>query len=175
MTAQAVQVLTGGSAEWGDPVRLNENIQRTPFVASLMNQFTFADGQVHYLKLHMIGIDEVDNDGEVPTGHGSMEFRDTDGDLLWAESDWFRPDGADIGVWTFASGTGKWKGTTGTVDVVLRGMFADLEQVLPPPGPSRYFGFVEGTGTLDAPDLGTASHQPAVAPGSVVRAVGVGA
>jgi hypothetical protein len=157
MTALGVKVLTGGSAEWGDPVRLDAEIQRTPFVASLMNRFVFADGQVHYLKLHMIGVDEVDNDGEVPTGHGSMEFRDTDGDLLWAESDWYRPDGADIGVWTFASGTGKWADATGTVDVVLHGMFDDLNQVLPPPGPARYFGFVEGTGTIDAPHLASSS------------------
>ncbi|MCW2953001.1 MAG: hypothetical protein JWQ48_2171 [Conexibacter sp.] len=153
MAAQAVEVLTGGSAEWGNPVRLDKEIQRTPFVASLMNRFTFDDGRVHYLKLHMIGIDEVDNDGEVPTGHGSMEFRDTDGDLLWAESDWFRPDGVDEGVWTFASGTGKWAGASGKIDVVLHGMFDDREQILPPPGPSRYFGFIEGTGKIDAPGL----------------------
>jgi hypothetical protein len=157
MPAQAVEILTGGSAVWGDPVRLDETIQRTPFQASLMNRFTFADGQVHYLKLSMIGIDEVDNDGEVPTGHGTMEFRDTDGDVLWGESDWFRPDGQDIGIWRFASGTGKWEGATGTIDVVLHGMFEDLELELPPKGPTRYFGFIEGTGSIDAPRLPAAA------------------
>jgi hypothetical protein len=153
MAPLAVEVLTGGSAEWGNPVRLDGDIQRAPFVASLMNRFTFADGRVHYLKLHMIGMDEVDNDGAVPRGRGTMEFRDTDGDLLWAESDWMRPDGCDIGVWTLTSGTGKWAGATGTVEVGLHGMYDDPDQIVPPPGPARYWGFMEGTGTIDAPGL----------------------
>lgn len=153
MAAQAVEVLTGGSAEWGEPVRLNDEIQRTPFQASLMNRFTLGNGEVHFLKLSMVGIDEVDNDGEVPTGQGNMEFRDTDGDLLWAESDWFRPDGVDEGIWRFRSGTGKWKGASGTVDVVLHGMFHDLHEEMPPKGPSRYWGFIEGSGEIDAPAL----------------------
>lgn len=148
----AVNVIVGGSADWGAPVRSSEDLLRTWYEAYLMGRFEFADGERHYLKLRIVGIDEIDNEGEVPSGWGSLEFQDADGDWLRGHTDWYRRDGQDYGTWTFSSGTGKWEGATGTVELVLFGMPQDLEMEQPPTRASRYFGFLEGRGALDAPN-----------------------
>jgi hypothetical protein len=161
MSAQKVDIFVAGSAIWATPVRLGPDTLRTPYQASLMNRFCFADGQVHYLKLHMIGIDEINNEGMVVTGNGTMQFQDADGDLLRGESDWFLPEGPDergrtpenLGTMTFSSGTGKWSGTTGTAELRCYGMYAALDQPLPPADDTKYFAIFEGTGELDAPGL----------------------
>jgi hypothetical protein len=161
MANQNVDIFIAGSAIWAAPARIAENTLRTPYQASLMNRFVFEDGQVHYLKLHMVGVDEIDNDGAVVTGNGTMEFTDADGDLLRGESDWFLPEGPDergrvpenLGTMTFASGTGKWSGTTGTADLRCYGMYSDPAQAIPPIADTKYFAVFEGAGQLDAPGL----------------------
>ncbi|MCW2953002.1 MAG: hypothetical protein JWQ48_2172 [Conexibacter sp.] len=161
MTAQHVGIFIAGSAVWAAPARVAENTLRTPYQASLMNRFTFEDGQVHYLKLHMIGVDEIDNGGAVVVGNGTMQFEDADGDLLRGESDWFLPEGPDergrtpenLGTMTFSSGTGKWRDTTGTAQLRCYGMYADPEQVIPPVADTKYFAVFEGDGRIDAPGL----------------------
>ena len=153
MAAQRVEILTGGSADWGAPVRFDEETLKTWYEAYLMNRFTFADGQVHHLKLRIVGIDVIDNDGEVPSGWGSLEFQDLDGDYLRGHVDWYRRNNEDGGTWTFSSGTGKWQGASGTAELALYGMPQDLDAEMPPRGPIRYYGWLEGTGEIDAPAL----------------------
>lgn len=153
MPTRNVQVMAGGSADWGAPVRFDEQTMKTWYEAYLMNRFEFDDGRVQYLKLRIVGIDEIDNDGEVPAGWGSLEFQDLDGDWLRGHVDWYRRDGRDGGTWTFSTGTGKWKGTTGTIELVLYGMPQDLDAEMPPRGPIRYYGFLEGKGQLEGPNL----------------------
>lgn len=150
MAARTVHVLVGGSADWGTPVRASDELLKTWYEAYLMAKFEFEDRQVHYFKLRIVGIDEIDNDGDVPRGWGSLEFQDLDGDSLWGHVDWYRRDGLDRGTWTFASGTGKWQGTTGTVDLALFGGPQDHDAEMPPRGPIRYFGWLDGTGEIDA-------------------------
>jgi hypothetical protein len=161
MAAQKIEVFMAGSAVWASPARVAENTLRTPYQASLMNRFTFEDGQAHYLKLHMIGVDEIDNEGTVVTGNGTMEFQDADGDLLRGESDWFLPSGPDergrtpenLGTMTFTWGTGKWKGAQGKAELRCYGMYSDPDQVIPPVHDTKYFAVFEGDGELDAPGL----------------------
>ncbi|MGH2970258.1 MAG: hypothetical protein ACRDK0_14540 [Solirubrobacteraceae bacterium] len=153
MAAQNIEIMCGGSADWGAPVRASATLSKTWYEAYLMNRFALEDGSVHYLKLRIVGIDEIDEDGEVPSGWGSLEFQDGDGDVLCGHTDWCRRDGVDGGVWTFSSGTGKWEGATGSAELVLYGMPEDLEMEQPPRDASRYYGFLEGTGRIDAPAL----------------------
>jgi hypothetical protein len=150
-----------GSAVWAAPVRVGEDTLRTPYQAALMNRFTFEDGTSHYLKLHMVGIDEINNRGMVTTGNGTMQFEDGDGDLLRGESDWFLPDGPDdhgrtpenAGTMTFTSGTGKWAGATGSATLSCHGLYGDPNQVIPPVDDTKYFAVFEGIGELDVPGL----------------------
>lgn len=149
MAVEAVRAMIGGSANWGQPVRFDDSTLKTWYEAFLMGRFELGDGEMHYLKLRIVGIDEIDNDGEVPAGWGSLEFQDRDGDYLRGHTDWYRKEGLDYGTWTLSSGTGKWEGTTGRLELVLYGMPQDLEMAQPPTIASRYFGWLEGEGTLE--------------------------
>ncbi|MCW2952997.1 MAG: hypothetical protein JWQ48_2167 [Conexibacter sp.] len=152
MTVQHVEVLTGGNAQWGTPVRCDETKLQTAYEAALMNRFTLANGQVHYLRLRIVGIDEIDNDGEVPYGSGALEFQDADGDKMRGRVEWLRPEEIYLGTWTIASGTGKWTGANGTIELLLNGMHEDPQDG-PPTGPTRYWGFLEGSGQLELPAI----------------------
>jgi hypothetical protein len=175
MSEQHVDVFMAGSAIWSSPARVGENLLRTPYQASLMNRFTFADGQVHYLKLHMVGIDVLDNDGVVTTGDGTMELMDADGDVLRGESLWFLPEAPfekrrtpeNLGTMTFTSGTGKWEGASGTAELECHGLYSDPEQTIPPVADTKYFAVFEGVGRLDVPRLALAAATPASDEGSI--------
>ncbi len=153
MSPHQVEILVGGSADWGAPVRSDEATLKTQYEAYMMARIAVLDGDTHYLKLRIVGIDEIDADGEVPAGWGALEFQDHDGDWLRGHVDWYRRDGVDGGSWRFTGGTGKWSGADGTIEVVLYGMPLDLDAPRPPVGPSRYFGWLDGSGELSAPAL----------------------
>lgn len=161
MAAQDVEVFIAGSAVWNTPVKLSDEEIRTAYDASLMTRLTFPDGSVHYLKLHMIGIDVLDGTGAVQTGTGTMSFRDIDGDYLRGESDWWVPTEPDArgtmaaneGVMTFTDGTGKWAGATGTAQLLCYGLFDDADQQVPPVRPAKYYAVFEGRASIDAPNL----------------------
>ena len=152
MATHRVKALVGGSADWALPVRCGESMLRCTYEAYLMGRFVLDDDQTHYLKLRIAGVDDIDADGEVPSGWGSLEFQDRDGDYLLGHTDWYRRDGVDYGTWTLSSGTGKWQGTSGKIELVLYGMSQDLTMEQPPARASRYFGWLEGEGTLERAD-----------------------
>ncbi|WP_214371230.1 hypothetical protein [Pseudonocardia sp. H11422] len=153
MATQRVEITAGGNADWSTPVRVDESMLQGSYQGIFMARFAFADGRAHYLKMRIVGVDEMDNDGEVPSGFGALEFQDADGDVLRGRTDWYRSDGADRGTWSFASGTGKWKGTNGKLEMLLTYLADDLTMKLPPRGPVRFIGFIEGAGDIDVPGL----------------------
>ncbi|MHA6795612.1 hypothetical protein ACVGVM_19140 [Pseudonocardia bannensis] len=153
MAAQHVEIAAGGNADWSTPVRVDDSLLQASYQGIFMVRFAFADGRSHYLKMRIVGVDEMDNDGEVPSGFGALEFQDADGHRLRGRTDWYRADGADRGTWSFNSGTGKWEGASGKVEMLLNYMADDLDAELPPKGPIRFVGFIEGAGEIDAPGL----------------------
>ncbi len=164
MTVQDAEVFIAGSAVWNTPIRVSEDEIRTAFDASLMTRLTLADGSVHYLKLHMIGIDVLDGTGAVQSAHCTMLFRDTDDHYLRGESTWWVPTEPDArgtmaaneGDVTFQGGTGKWEGASGTARLLCYGLFDDPEQELPPTKPTKYYAVFEGRAQIDAPGLARA-------------------
>jgi hypothetical protein len=152
MGSQRVEVAAGGSADWSTPVRVDEAQLQAPY-EGIFSVRLAVGGTSHYLKMRIIGVDEMDNEGEVPSGFGALEFQDEDGDYIRGRTDWFRADGADQGTWTFNSGTGKWAGINGKIPMLLNYMADDLAAVLPPPGPIRFVGFLEGAGEIELPNL----------------------
>jgi hypothetical protein len=161
MASQDVEVFIAGSAVWNTPVKVSDDEIRTAFDASLMTRLSFPDRSVHYLKLHMIGIDVLDGTGAVQSAECTMAFRDTDDDYLRGESTWWVPDqpdergtmAANQGAVTFNGGTGKWAGATGAAQLLCYGLFDDPEQVVPPTGPTKYYAVFEGRAQIDAPRL----------------------
>lgn len=150
--AKRVEIAAGGSADWSTPVRV-DGAQLQAAYEGLFSVRLAVDGSPHYLKMRIVGVDEMDNDGEVPSGFGALEFQDEDGEFIRGRSDWFRADGRDQGTWTFTSGTGKWEGIGGKVPMLLNYMSTDLEAKLPPSGPITFVGFLEGTGEIEIPAL----------------------
>jgi hypothetical protein len=153
MAVQRVEIAVGGSADWSTPVRVDEETLQAAYHGSFMARFAFPDGRSHYLKMRIVGVDEMGNDGEVPSGFGALEFQDGDGDVLRGRTDWYRSDGADRGTWSFNSGSGKWEGASGKVDMLLHYLPDDLDVQLPPKGPIRFIGFLEGAGEMEVPRL----------------------
>lgn len=155
MPGKQMELLVGGSADWGTPVRFDEATLKAQYEARMMARMAVAGSRAYYLKLRIVGVDDMDNEGEVPEGWGALEFQDTDGDWLRGQSSWYRADGEDRGAWTFSSGTGKWEHATGSAEMLLYYMPEDFTSDLPPEGPIRFFAFLEGSGEIEAPALGT--------------------
>jgi hypothetical protein len=153
MAAQRVDIAAGGSADWSTPVRIDDSTLQASYQGIFMVRLSVDGGESHYLKMRIVGVDEMDNDGEVPSGFGALEFQDADGDYIRGRTDWFRADEKDQGSWTFNSGTGKWEGISGKVPMLLTYMADPLDAVLPPPGEVRFVGFLEGSGEIDVPGL----------------------
>jgi hypothetical protein len=153
MSLQSVTIASGGHADWSTPVRIDDAQLQASYQGIFVCRFSFESAGSHYLKMRIVGVDEMDNAGEVPSGFGALEFQDADGDLLRGRTDWFRSDDRDQGTWTFNSGTGKWAGATGRVSMLLNYMSDVLGTSLPPSGPIRFVGFIEGSGEIDVPAL----------------------
>lgn len=153
MAAQKLEIVSAGRADWMIPIRVEEDLLKVAYEAWFMSRLTLGDGDVHYLRLRFFGVDEMDNEGEVPSGFGILEFQDDGGDILRGRTDWYRRDGVDRGTWTLDSGTGKWQDAEGTAEMVLHYMPDDLAVELPPTRPVLCYAIVEGTGELSTPNL----------------------
>ena len=82
MPDEQVSVVVGAAADWGHPVRLDDETSTVCFEAWTMNQLTFADGRTFSSRGVMIGMDDVLDDGQVPKGFAAVEWQDADGDCL---------------------------------------------------------------------------------------------
>ena len=156
MPKQQVHILAGGSAQWGRPVKKNEELLTTVYEAVLMVRFTFKDQRMHHLIGQISGMDDINAAGEVPTGFGYIDFRDEDKDRLHAHVDWYEGGGEAGGRFKFLSGTGKWEGVAGEMDLKLWGGPVDASTVLPSEQPIQFAGFLEGRGELELPSFGNA-------------------
>jgi hypothetical protein len=146
---QALQITAGGSAEWGEPIPVAGGSFQTTYEAHVAVRFVIANAEPIYFRLRIIGVDDIDSEGEVPSGWGAMELQDPDGDVLYGRVDWWRRGQDDGGDWFFESGTGKWRDCQGRAEMLfLFGGPEDRFAPMPPTGPIRFYGFLEGSGQL---------------------------
>lgn len=153
MTTYAVLFESGGVADWGAPVRKDEQQSLFPYTTRGAVRLTLDGTRKIYLKVDIAGVDDITSDGAVPSGFGQCQFQDIDGDVMLARVDWYMEGDQDKGRITFTSGTGKWDRVEGTVTMDLFGIPGDLESAFPPKGPATFIGFTEGAGSLTAPNL----------------------
>jgi hypothetical protein len=152
-----VRVLGGGTADWEKPVQIGPSSYRATYQTFITTRFGFDDGRVVHVRTRYEGVDDIELDSEIPVngGFGHIEGVDEDGDLLFGRVDWVVKEDYEGGRYSFTGGTGKWEGVNGTVDCSVWARPEDPNQVMPPTTPVRYWGFVDGEGELDVPNLGS--------------------
>jgi hypothetical protein len=151
MASERVTFTAAGTAEWSAPARDSATQSQVLYHSRFMGRLTRADGTEHYLKINVLGMDVITDEGEVPSGYGSVDADDKDGDRLCGRVVWSEK-GQDLwgGDFTFVHGTGKFAGATGEIEVRLQAEF-EGNIPLPPTAPCRVFGFMDGGGTLTLP------------------------
>jgi hypothetical protein len=143
----------GGTANWEKPVQIGPDQWRASYQTFLVTRYTFGSGRQVHVKTRYTGVDEISLDGTVTGGFGHIEGRDEDDDRLFGRVDWeVRPD-YEGGIYTFLGGTGKWKDASGEIRAAVWAVPEDADQVMPPPGPIRFYGFIDGEGELSVPNL----------------------
>jgi hypothetical protein len=97
------------------------------------------------------GIDDISADGTVYAGIGNFEGMDDDGDWNHGRIDWIIRDDYQAAVFNFLYGTGKWEGASGAIEAPVWAEPEKHRQVMPPQGPIRFWGYIEGEGELTLP------------------------
>jgi hypothetical protein len=154
MAQREVSLQSGGVARWGRQLPLRGELKTVCYEADLMSKLTVAGSESpRYFRTTFIGMDDVEADGAVPRGFGTVRFEDTrTDDLLIGRVDWFIEDGRDAGIFSFEEGTGAWKGVSGNVRVRLEFCTTRRGDSLTSGDPVSVMGFLDGTGTLTFPD-----------------------
>jgi hypothetical protein len=150
-----VRMTAAGTANWEMPVQIGLEQWRVNYETWMVTRYSFDNGRVVHVKTRYAGVDDIDLSASAVTGgFGHIEGNDEDGDKLFGRVDWVVREGYQGGVYTFLGGTGKWKDASGTVEAEVWTDEEEHEQVLPPTGPIRNYGFVDGEGELSVPNLG---------------------
>lgn len=154
MSQREVSLQSGGTARWGRQLPVGGELKTVCYEADLISKLTVAgSGAPRYFRTTFIGMDEVEADGSVPRGFGTVRFEDTrSDDVLTGRVDWFIEDGQDAGIFTFDHGTGAWKGVTGTIRARLEFCTTRRGDSLTSGEPVSVMGFLDGVGTLAFPD-----------------------
>jgi hypothetical protein len=155
MMALHVHLLGGGTADWEKPVQIGPSSYRATYQTYITKRFSFENGRVVHVRTRYEGVDDIELDSAIPVngGFGHIEGVDEDGDRLYGRVDWVVEGEYEGGRYAFSGGTGKWEGVSGTIDAALWARPEDPDQVMPPEGPVRFWGFLEGEGELDVPSL----------------------
>jgi hypothetical protein len=151
--AHHVKLAGGGTANWSVPVRTEEDRWRANFETFLLHRYTFDNGRHVHVKTRYAGVDDINGAGDVYAGWGSMEGVDEDGDWVHGKVD-FEIVGDDAyGIYSFAHGTGKWEGVSGSVRAHVWAQPEKHDEKLPAPYPIRFWGFIDGEGDIDMPNF----------------------
>lgn len=148
-----VKVHGGGTAEWSTPVRVDANTWRANYETLLVHRYTFDDGRQIHVRTRYAGVDDVNAEGVAFGGFGSHEGMDDDGDWLHGHLDWIVREDYQAGLYTFHYGTGKWEGVSGSIEAPVWAEPTKHDQEMPPKGPVRFWGFIEGEGDLTLPNF----------------------
>lgn len=139
----------GGVASWGSPVEVDREISTFCYEVTSTMRLTIEDREPAYFSFSIRGMDEINRQGEVTSGFGKVQAEDDQGHRWYGHVDWFLENGRDKGKLIMRNGTGKWSKYSGEFDLDLWGRPADLNAPMPPAGPMKFVGFVEGTGTVE--------------------------
>jgi hypothetical protein len=152
-----VSLIGGGIANWSTPVRAGENLWRANYETFIGTRLAFEDGRQVHVRTRYSGIDDVDASGFVFASIMSFEGLDDQGDMHHGHVDWTitQVDGIvdHRAVYHFEYGTGKWEGVRGSINAVVWAAPDDPKQIMPPTGPIRFWGVIDGEGDLSVPNF----------------------
>jgi hypothetical protein len=154
MTQNNVHLVCAGTALWHRKIPISDDMRIVAYEATMMAKLVIADrDNPAYCRALWTGMDEVDKNGDVPTGYGRGSFVEVNSDsaLRW-DVRWYTDENSGYrGLFTFTSGTGEWQGVSGEIDAGLEfcTLFEDGDQAGDAPIP--VLGFLEGDGSMSVP------------------------
>ena len=151
MTTMHVKMIGAGTADWEKPVQISKDEWRANYMTFLTMRYTLEDGRHIHVRTRYCGVDDIVLDGTVTGGFGHIEGQDEEGDWMFGRVDWEVRDDYQGGRYTFDGGTGKWERASGVIHAPVWAVPEDHDQVMPPKGPIRFYGFIEGDGDLELP------------------------
>jgi hypothetical protein len=150
-----VRISGAGTANWSTPIRVEENVWKANYETFFVHRYAFDDGRQIHVRTRYAGVDDISADGTVFAGIGSFEGMDDDGDWHHGRIDWIIRGDYQAGVYNFLFGTGKWQGVEGALEAPVWAEPEKVDQVMPPTGPIRFWGYIEGEGDLTLPNFGS--------------------
>lgn len=140
MSEHKATLAAGGVADWGEFMETESGLSSFTYSTEGTVRLSIDGRGDFYFYGYMTGMDHIDSDHIVTEGFGNMRFTDIDGDCIFTRVDWFWKDDKDQGVFRLFRGTGKWKGISGEIAVVLKPALTGSE--------SRFGAFMEGEGAV---------------------------
>lgn len=144
-------MVAGGLAQWGRQLPKDAKLNTVCYEADLISKLTLRGGieRTSYHRSVYVGMDDVESDGRVPSGFGTVRLEDIRSqELLIGRVEWWEEDGRDLGTFYFEGGTGFWERARGRIDVLLEFCTKDRAGDLTCGDPVAVMGFLEGTGNF---------------------------
>lgn len=141
MTKHNAVLLGGGVADWGKMIPNPEGNMSFTYETEGTLRLELENREPVYLYGYLTGIDQITEEHIVTSGFGNMTLTDIDGDTIYCKVDWFWKDDLDQGTFTFWGGSGKWQGTQGKLDVILRPALTESD--------TRFGAFLEAKGEVE--------------------------
>lgn len=140
MTKLNAKLLGGGVANWGTFIPTSEGMSTFTYETEGTMRLDIEGKDSTYLYGYLTGMDDINEEHIVTSGFGNLELTDIDGDKIFVKVSWFWKDERDQGEYNIWSGTGKWTGVQGKIDVVLKPALTNSE--------TRFGAFLEGEGHI---------------------------
>lgn len=155
MRQRKFQMFSAGTPQWERKVAINESLRVMAYRTTQVARLTFEDDRVPLMcRFEVAGTDEMDEKGKAVTGWGKGSIQELEsGDQLFCQLRWFQDaDGNYAGEFTISSGSGRWKGAIGEIEI--QSMFLTTiyeEDDLSVDQPMQVMGMLEGIGTISLP------------------------
>lgn len=137
------QIQAGGVAVWGKAMPTSKGLSGFTYETEGTLKLSIDGRDPAYFYVYMTGLDNIDTEGTVRDGFGNATLTDIDGDNIHVKVDWFWDTQSleDRGRFTLWSGSGKWNGVSGELDVVLKPTLSGEDD--------RFGAFLEGQGNVE--------------------------
>ncbi|GEM_PF-2397027 len=140
MSSLKASLTGGGIAKWGKFIPSADGLHTFTYETEGTMRLDLEGKEPLYFYGYLTGMDDINDEHVVVSGVGNLILKDLEGDAIMCKVDWFVKDGKDKGMFRFWSGTGKWEGIDGEIDVTLNPALTETDD--------KFGAFLEGEGTV---------------------------